>query len=65
MYMPTSTVRKMLKDAGAGRISEGALQEFQKSVDKMAFGVAQRAVKLSKHAKRKTIDASDIKLAVD
>ena len=55
----------MLKDAGAERISADAVQEFQKSMDKIAFGAAERAVKLSKHAKRKTVDASDVKLAIN
>ncbi len=54
----------MLKDAGASRVSKEAKQEFKKYLEKTAFEVAQKAVKLAQHAKRKTVDASDIKLAI-
>jgi histone H3/H4 len=53
----------MLKDAGAGRVGEDAAKEFQVYANKTIFEIAQRAVSLSKHAKRKTVNATDIKLA--
>jgi len=31
----------------------------------MAFRTAQKAVRLSRHAKRKTVEVSDIRLACD
>ena len=65
MYISESTVKKILKEAGASRISTDARMEFHKHVNKMAFGMAQKAVRFSKHAKRKTVDISDIKLACD
>ncbi|MCL5442406.1 MAG: NFYB/HAP3 family transcription factor subunit [Candidatus Micrarchaeaceae archaeon] len=64
MYISESSVEKMLKDAGASRVSKEAKQEFKKYLEKTAFEVAQKAVKLAQHAKRKTVDASDIKLAI-
>lgn len=64
MYISESSVEKMLKDAGASRVSKEAKQEFKKYLEKTAFDVAQKAVRLAQHAKRKTIDASDIKLAI-
>lgn len=63
MYISEHTVKKILKEAGASRISANAGMELQKRINRMAFDVAQKAVRLSKHAKRKTIDISDIKLA--
>lgn len=63
MYISDTTVRKMLKDAGAARVSKDACKEFKRYVDRTAFEVAQKAVKLAQHAKRKTVDASDVKLA--
>lgn len=63
MYISENTVKKILKEAGAARISAGACVEMQKYINRMAFDVAQKAVRLSKHAKRKTIDVSDVKLA--
>ncbi len=63
MYISDSVVRKILKEAGAARVSEEACTEFQKRLNKLAFDAASKAVRLSKHAKRKTVEASDIKLA--
>lgn len=65
MYISDTTAKKMLKDAGAIRISSDARKEFRKCVDQMAFSVAQKSVKLAHHAKRKTIDVSDVKMACD
>ncbi len=65
MYISENTVRRMLKDAGAARVSDDAIKEFRKHLEKHSFEIAQKSVRLSKHAKRKTIDASDIKLAID
>ncbi|MGC8652282.1 MAG: histone [Candidatus Micrarchaeia archaeon] len=58
-------MRKILKEAGAPRASREAVDAMQEYINKVAYGVAQKAVKLSKHAKRKTVDTSDIKLAID
>ena len=55
----------MFKDAGALRTSAKARKEFRKYIEQHSFTVAQKAVKLAKHASRKTVDVSDIKLAVD
>lgn len=63
MYISENTIKKILKEAGAGRISADASAEMQKYINKTAFDVAQKAVRLSKHAKRKTVDINDVKLA--
>jgi len=63
MYISENTVKKILKEAGANRVSANASAELQKHVNKMAFVLANKAVRLSKHAKRKTVDISDVKLA--
>ena len=64
MYVSSAVVRKILKEAGAERISNEAVAELQKYTNKLAFETASKAVKLSKHAKRKTVEASDVKLAM-
>lgn len=63
MYISENTIKKILKEAGATRISAEASTEMRKCVNKMAFEMANKAVRLSKHAKRKTVDISDIRLA--
>ncbi len=64
MYISCATVRKILKEAGAERINKNAELAFQKYLNTTAFSNAKKAVLLAKHAKRKTIEESDIKLAI-
>ena len=63
--MSDNVAKRMLKDAGAARVSRDAIREFKKYIDRTTFDVAQKAVKLACHAKRKTVDVSDVKLATD
>ena len=65
MYISGNTARKILKEAGAHRVSAEAEEELCKYISRVAFKTAQKAVKLSKHAKRKTVGLSDIKLAYE
>ena len=65
MYIPKSTIKRILKSAGAGRISDDALSAFHTSINKFAYDTASKAVRLAKHAKRKTVDTSDVKLALN
>jgi histone H3/H4 len=63
MYIPKSTFKRILKEAGACRVSNDAVDTFHREMNRMAFGIAERAVRLAKHAKRKTVEGSDVKLA--
>ena len=65
MYISQGTVKKILKEAGAQRISEEASEEMRKYLNKLAFRTAQKAVRLSRHARRKTVEVSDVRLAYD
>lgn len=53
----------MLKEAGAVRVSDSGARKFQEMLNKIAYDAASKAVKLSKHAKRKTVEESDVRLA--
>ncbi|MCL5008580.1 MAG: NFYB/HAP3 family transcription factor subunit [Candidatus Marsarchaeota archaeon] len=57
------TAKNILKDAGAERVSDDAAVELADVVNKFAYGVAKKAVKLAAHAKRTTIKRPDIDLA--
>ena len=63
MYITRSTVRRILKDAGACRISDDSLSAFQTQLNRLSYYAAAKAVRLADHARRKTIEISDIKLA--
>ncbi|MEM0094793.1 MAG: NFYB/HAP3 family transcription factor subunit [Candidatus Micrarchaeaceae archaeon] len=54
---------QILKEMGAKRVSESAASEFSDRLNKLAYRIAGKAVKLAAHAKRKTVKKSDIDLA--
>ncbi|MEM0087219.1 MAG: NFYB/HAP3 family transcription factor subunit [Candidatus Micrarchaeaceae archaeon] len=54
---------KILKEMGAKRVSDDAASEFSDALNKFAYRIASKAVKLAAHAKRKTVEKSDIDLA--
>jgi histone H3/H4 len=63
MTITKQTAKRILKSVGAERISESAAVELSETLNAIAYSIAKRAVKLAKHAKRKTVKKADIKLA--
>lgn len=63
MTMPLAPFERILKKAGAKRVSRSALEEFSKLMEEKMFRVANEAAILAKHAGRKTILAEDVRMA--
>lgn len=61
--IPIYAVGKILKENGAIRASNGAKKVLKEELEAYALSISEKAVKYSKHAGRRTIKASDIKLA--
>jgi histone H3/H4 len=60
---PLSPLEKILKKAGAERVSRDAVLELKFALIDIANKIASNAVSLAHHAKRVTIKREDIKLA--
>ncbi|MCD6590726.1 MAG: histone family protein [Candidatus Aenigmarchaeota archaeon] len=63
LRLPLAPFERILKDAGAKRVSKSAMKEFALVMEEVADNIAIDAVKLTKHAGRKTVKAEDIRLA--
>ena len=61
--IPKAPVARILMKAGAKRVSADAAAVFTDRLEEIASHIAEDAVRISKHAGRKTVHDSDIKLA--
>lgn len=61
--LPLAAMEKVLKAAGAERVSDQAKLELKNAVEDIAESIAIQAVKLAGHAGRKTVKSGDIRLA--
>jgi DNA-binding protein len=62
--IPIAPIGRIIKNAGAKRVSEDAKEALGKVLEQWAEEVSIQAVKLAKHAGRVTVKASDIEIAV-
>ena len=61
--LPLAAMEKILKQAGAERVSDKAKAALKAVIEEQAEQIAVQAVKFANHAGRKTVKAGDVKLA--
>ncbi len=61
--IPLASMEKILKACGAERVSDDAKIALRELLEEIADEISGNAAKLAEHAGRRTVMASDIKLA--
>jgi len=56
-------MHKLIKRAGAARVSEESATALGKALEEIGLKVAREAIDYAKHAGRKTVKARDIEIA--
>ena len=62
--LPKAPTARLMKHAGAQRVSGDAVDYFVDAIEAYGMDIATKANELAHHAGRKTVKASDIKLAM-
>ena len=58
-----SAMYRILKKAGAERVSDESADELRRVIENLADSIAKSAVDMTSHAGRKTVKGEDVKLA--
>ncbi len=61
--LPLAAMERIMKKAGADRVSEDARQALKDVLEEVASDIAATSIRLAQHAGRKTVKEEDINLA--
>lgn len=63
MSLPKAPIERIIRKAGAERVSEEAVLELRDAVEELEATIAQEAVEIAEHAGRNTVKKEDIEMA--
>ncbi len=64
MELPLAPVDRILRKAGARRVSESAVKALAQFIEDEGMRIAKRANELARHTGRKTVTEEDIRAAL-
>jgi DNA-binding protein len=62
--LPKAPIARLMKEAGAKRVSDDCLEEMSNSLQSYAEKICIQAIKIANNSRRKTVIDTDIKLAM-
>jgi len=62
--LPLAAMEKMMKKAGAARVSENAKEVLKDMLEDYGEKISEKAVKIASHSGRRTVKGGDLKLAL-
>ena len=63
MSLPNAPIERIIRNAGAERVSEDAVEELRRAVQEAGDEIAQDAINLVNHANRNTVKKEDVEMA--
>lgn len=63
MSLPNAPIERIIRKAGAERVSEEAVEELRGAVEEAGEDIAREAIDLAEHADRNTVKKEDIDMA--
>lgn len=63
MSLPNAPIERIIRKAGADRVSEEAVAELKDAIEKAGQEIARDANEMADHANRNTITKEDIEMA--
>lgn len=61
--LPRAPLERLLRQAGAERVSDAATEALREAVEEEALDLAERARNYAQHANRKTVQREDVTAA--
>ncbi|MFH0832935.1 MAG: histone family protein [Candidatus Aenigmatarchaeota archaeon] len=62
--LPLLPFERIAKKVGVKRVSKDALEELRDIVEEYSMDIAEKAVRLSRHADRRTVKEDDVEFVV-
>lgn len=64
MSLPKAAVERIIRNAGAERVSDGAVEELREAIEDLGDEIAADASDMADYADRNTVKKEDVEMAV-